>query len=405
MYTLLEINTHIRQVLALNFSTAIWVTAEIAQIGQSRGHFYFDLVQTRDGGDICAQAQAVLWANDHRRLSRQDGKMLDWVLREGLTVKMQVRVDFHERYGLKLQVLDIDPAFTLGALSAQRQNTLAALRAAGDLDRNKKLALPLVLQRLALISSEGAAGLQDFKAQLTQNAYGYAFACVLFQSAVQGERATIEIMQAFEQIAAQKQHFDLVVIIRGGGARLDLAAFDDLALCRMAAQMPLPILSGIGHDVDETVLDHVVFASLKTPTAVAEYIIQHNLHFETSLLQTGLQLSMTAKTQVQFAEQDILRLEQGIWSAGRWQSKSAAQRIETWAQQLPVLAQNRLKTSYQALAQAEAVCQALHPDAVLKRGFSITRKNGDALHSAERLQSGDVLETQLFEGRIISTVR
>lgn len=399
-YSLLDLNTQIRYAIALNFPEPLWITAEIAQVSEARGHVFLDLVQKREGeaGTIAAQAAAVLWQRQYRQLRLQLGQALDEALREGQEVRLQVRADFHERYGLKLTVLDADPAYTIGRLELQRRQTLKQLQAEGLLEHNRSLPLPHVLQRIAVISSEGAAGLQDFHEHLRQNPFGFAFQLHLFSSAVQGENLEAEFLQALQQISQQSRAFDCAVVLRGGGARLDLSGFDAPNVCRAAAQLPIPLLTGIGHETDETVLDRVAYAALKTPTAVADFLIQHNLFFENALLK---QAELLRKYAQQHLRQQHLRLTH--WeTATRWSAqthlRSILQQLTYLEQSVPTLAHQTLRRAHNALSRAETLYNALHPDAALRRGFSLTRKNGRVLTSTQDAQPGDVIETQMADG-------
>jgi exodeoxyribonuclease VII large subunit len=390
--------------MALNFPQPLWVHAEIAQIGESRGHFYLELVEKGEKQDIIAQAQGVIWAGDFRLMLSRHGLALRTVLREGLELKIQVRPDFHERYGLKLQIIDLDPAFTLGQLDLQRRQTVQALRDSGNLDKNRSLELPLVLQRLAVISSETAAGKQDFIRQLEDNSFGYQFELQLFSAAVQGKNSAEELLAALRSIAALPDKFDAVVIVRGGGSRLDLASFDTLELCMAAAQAPLPILAGIGHDVDETVLDMVANRSLKTPTAVAEFIVQHNLQFEGGVLEA---LELIRYFAIHSLKSSAVKLEQAIaetrWST-RQRLQSALFHVKAVEQNIPQLARQFFRHQFQAIEQVEAYCAAIHPENVLRRGFSLTTKNGKAVASPLDVLPGDTLETRVRDGIISSIV-
>jgi exodeoxyribonuclease VII large subunit len=403
--TLFELNEHLRRVVALNFPQPLWITAEVAQLGFSRGNYYLELVQKDEkSADLMAQAQAVIWMGTHRQLVARHGLAVQSVLREGVSLKLQVRPDFHERFGLKLQILDLDPAFTLGQLDLQRRQTVLALREAGLFDRNRQLPLPSVLQRLAVVSSETAAGLQDFRRQLAENMDGYQFDLELFSTAVQGKNAGQEILEALATIARQSDRFDAVVVVRGGGSRLDLAAFDDLAICSAAAQMPLPVLTGIGHDVDESVLDMVVSRALKTPTAVAEFILQHNQTFEGKVLM--------ALDQVRFAGLNLLKnsalqleyLAGEIRGVSRQHVYTARYRLDAVENSLPEWTTRFLQQRHEALNQLEAYCAAIHPENVLRRGYSITTKNGKAVASPSDVLPGDTLETQVHAGIIVSRV-
>ena len=405
MITLYDLNIHIRQAVALNFPQPVWITAEIAQLGESRGHFYLDLVQKEENSpEIRAQAQAALWAGEFRSLYRKIGQPLQQVLREGLSVKMQVRPEFHERYGLKLHITDIDPAYTLGQLDLQRRQTIEMLRKEGLFDLNRELGLPPVLQRIALISSETAAGRQDFLRQLEENRFGYTFEITAFQAAVQGAAAGPEISNALGLAGRNSRHFDCAVVVRGGGSRMDLSAFDDPVLCAAAARIPIPVLAGIGHDVDETVLDLVAHRSLKTPTAVAEFIVQHNMMFETEILEMAAAVKQLAGTTI---KSEQTRLDQTL-ATTRWMSLqlagNARGRLELTESRIPLLTRHFLKKQHLALDQAAGYCEALHPDNILRRGFSITTSNGNIVTDPAQLQPGSPLETRVKGGVVKSVV-
>lgn len=404
VHSLFDLQEFIRRVLALNFQQPVWITAEIGQASRSKGHYYLELIQKGEGEALVAQASAALWANDYRRLRTRLGADLDAVLQTGLQVKMQVKVDYHERYGLKFIVADLDPAFTFGEVDRLRRQTIDTLRSQGLLQRNAGLPVPPVLQRIAVVSSENAAGLQDFLQQLRGNEFGYVFDCQLFESSVQGVDAAAEIQYALRRIVAESAFYDCAVVVRGGGARLDLAAFDNLELCRTLAGMPLPVFTGIGHDIDETVFDLVAHTALKTPTAVAEFLIRHNLFFENNILQTAGELRALATFQVRLNELELNRREMEITLEGKQLLHRAARQLDNWEAMLPQWANAQLRTQYNFLDHAEALCEALSPEKVLQRGYSITMHNGKVLNNAQEIQPGDVLETRLADGNVQSQV-
>src|SRR5690606_4642205 len=220
------------------------------------------------------------------------------LLRPGLAVKLKVNVDYHERYGFKLIIEDIDPAFTIGQLAIQREAILQALSRKGLLDMNKRHALPVVIQRLAVISSSRAAGWIDFSEHLTSNRYGYAIRHVLFESAMQGQSVERDMLAAFDSIEARKEDFDAVAILRGGGGRTDLSVFDNQAVAERLAGFPLPVLVGIGHEIDQSILDVVAHSSLKTPTALADFIIEHNLAFDMRLERLSRVIRQAAEARI-----------------------------------------------------------------------------------------------------------
>ncbi|MCB9316666.1 MAG: exodeoxyribonuclease VII large subunit [Lewinellaceae bacterium] len=406
-YTLFDLQEYIRRVLALNFGEAIWVTAEIAQMSQSRGHLFVELVQKGPEADstLVAQVSAVLWQRDYQRLRLSMGNVLDELLVDGREVRLEVRVDYHERYGLKLVITDADPAYTFGRLELQRRQTIETLRGLDLLEKNRALPVPRVLQRIAVISSEGAAGFQDFREQLTQNAFGYAFQCRFFSSAVQGDRLESEMLAALDAVAIQAGRFDAVVILRGGGARTDLAGFDSLALCQRAAALPIPLFTGIGHDIDQTVLDMVAWSALKTPTAVADFLVQHNLFFENEIQGLAGKIRETAQSRVKRNALELTQLETTVRWAMQGKLRQEMQGLATLETTLANLLQQRLLRAHTQLDQAEHLCAALHPDSVLRRGFSITRTAGKVVTSVDEVRSGEALETQLKDGTLVSEFR
>lgn len=403
VYSLFDLAQHLRRVVALNFAEPFWITAEIAQAKLSRGHLYLELVQKGET-DIVAQNQAVIWARDLQRMRRQAGPAFDEVLQEGVQVKMRVRVDYHERFGLKLLPDEIDTAYTFGQLELQRRQTIQTLHAEGLLERNRALPMPLALQRIAVISSEGAAGLQDFREHLAGNTFGYRFDIQLFTAAVQGANVLPEVTAAFRAIQKKSKDFDCVVVLRGGGARLDLAAFDALELCRQAAMLPLPLFSGIGHETDQTVLDLVAYTALKTPTAVADFIVQHNLFFENNLMRLAAQLRTTGEYRLGVHQLELDRCATDLRWSGRNLLQNQQHQLDRIHQTLPLLSRKLLQRHFQHLQEAESLCTALHPDTILQRGFSLTLHQGRVVTAANQLRPGDQIVTKLREGAIVSKV-
>ena len=257
-YSLFDLNQFIRRVIALNLAQPVWIECEIGQCNISRSHYWLELIQqSEDNETVIAQASAVIWSKKHRQLRQQLGARLPQLLQEGMAVRLKVQVDYHERFGLKLMIDDIDSDYTLGQLALQRQAILQRLQQEQLLGRNAQTPLPTVVQRIAVISSARAAGYQDFVEQLNNNDYGYQYRLQLFPSAMQGAAVEKELFEQLQQIEQHRQRYDAVVIIRGGGSKLDLQAFDNYLLAQKVAQMPLPVLTGIGHDIDDTVLDAV----------------------------------------------------------------------------------------------------------------------------------------------------
>ncbi|MDX1667113.1 MAG: exodeoxyribonuclease VII large subunit, partial [Saprospiraceae bacterium] len=370
-FSLFELNEHIRRVLALNLPDPVWLTCEIAQVTESRGHFFLDLVQkSAEGEEIIAQSTAVLWKNTYRKLKRQTGAQLGGLLHDGMEVMLKAKVDFNERYGLKLVIEDVDPAFTLGQLEISRRRTIEKLRSENLLGANRQRSLPPAIKNIAIISSERAAGLQDFLREIEGNPYGYLFKMEVFPAAVQGQAAEQELLLRLEEVHEKAEQFDCLVIVRGGGARLDLRAFDQAELCRNAALFPLPIISGIGHEVDETVLDLVVHTAMKTPTAAAAFIVQQNLEFESRLLELSRQVYRSARERIyresMRIDQIALRTQQ---NAGRTIDHQCRD-LDTIRQQLPNLSRWLLTSHHRQLDEYEKLSRLLSLENTLKRGFT-----------------------------------
>lgn len=403
--SLFELNEFIRRVMALNFPEAVWLRAEIAQISQARGHFFIDLVEKEnEGKDIIAQAAASLWSRQHKILSKKYPDSIETLLSEGMEVLLRVKVDFHERYGLKLIVEDIDPAYTIGKLALQKQEILRQLEKLDLIEKNRQIPLPPVFQKIAVLTSERAAGFQDFREHLSENNFGYAFQIAVFQTAVQGQYVESELTAQLHAIAAKQKQFDCAVIIRGGGARLDLTAFDNLEIAKAIAHFPLPVFTGIGHDVDETVADMVAAKSLKTPTAVADFLIQHNLQFESTLASHKEIISKIAARKIHDGELDLENRKNKIGFSAKEQWKNNSRMLDYIAQELPGLSGKLVKNNLKNLEMAERSVQFLSPEATLRRGYSLTSKNGEILKKDDSISAGDIIETILSAGKISSKV-
>ncbi len=404
-HTLYELNEYIRRILALNLPAPVWVSCEIYQHSESRGHHFFSLVEKgATEGTIIAQSDAVLWKRPYQKLKRRIGKDLDQLLAAGTQVLLKAQVDFNERYGLKLLIEDIDLSYTLGQIEQQRRATLKRLQTEGLLELNPACRLPLAPKRLAVISSETAAGLEDFRRQLEENEYGYQFHYRLFAAAMQGERASAEITRQIQAIQNLTRPYDCIVIIRGGGARLDLAAFDQYELCAAAAQCPLPILTGIGHEIDEVLLDRVAHTALKTPTAVANFLIDRAAQLEGRLAELGHRLHQLAQQRFQGEGLRLQGYAKSVELLSRQQIRQAGQQLGQLQQQLPASARRHLRLETQRLEQFNEVIQLLSPEATLARGYSITTQNGKRA-SAQALRPGDTITTRLSDGDVKSTVQ
>ena len=272
--TLYELNQMVHETITISMPDEYWVEAEISDIREVRGHCYMELIQKDEYGNTpLARASAKCWKNKWMYISPHFERITGHILRAGMKILVQVYADFHETYGFSWIITDIDPTFTMGDMARKRQDIIRRLQEAGVLELQKELSLPLFTQRIAVISSEQAAGYGDFCNQLAENDYGFQFKLSLFRSIMQGEQIESSIISALNEINRQIDHFDVVVIIRGGGSTSDLSGFDSLLLAENVANFPLPVITGIGHDRDESVLDLVSHIRVKTPTAVATLLI------------------------------------------------------------------------------------------------------------------------------------
>lgn len=398
-YSLNALNNYIRRVLALNLPEPVWIQAEIWQVNTSRGHTYLELVQkSEDTDEIAAQASAVIWERNLRLLKSRYGKELDNLLRDGIEVRIKARVDFHERYGLKLNIEDIDPAFTLGQLELRRRQTLEALQLEGLLGRNAALPMPALVQHIAVISAETAAGYHDFCDQLLHNTYGYRYKLSLFPAAVQGAAALVEVPRQLRAIARQSYRFDAIVLIRGGGSRTDLAVFDELVVCRAAAESPLPILTGIGHETDESLLDLVAQLALKTPTAVAEWLIARSLHLDMTLGEAALRLQRLAQHRLQYEDQRLIHTQARFQALGRSLVQRRHDALQNAARELPGRARRRLQVATRELNHLAQLETLLSMETQLKRGFALVQQNNRLLTQAQQLQPEQEVVIQWQDG-------
>ncbi|HPL06662.1 MAG TPA: exodeoxyribonuclease VII large subunit [Bacteroidales bacterium] len=424
--TLYELNNMLRRGIRDLFPENLWVQAEIAECKENAsGHCYLELVEKQGDSDyLRARAKAVIWSNVWIFLREAFTQQTGSQLQAGQKILILVKPDFHELYGLSLVVLDIDPAYTVGEWALRRRAVLSRLEQEGVLELNKELDWPRLPQRLAVISSPTAAGLEDFRHQLQHNSGGFVIYTCLFPALMQGAQAESSILEALDRVLEHQELFDLVVLIRGGGATVDLSCFDGYELASALAQFPLPLLSGIGHERDRSVADMVAHTSVKTPTAAAELILscleQEDRKIEdmaASLLAMGQETISAGVRQLQFYKERIVQLSsaqknrgqlqiQKIESELRWAARERLQQrrhcLDAAVQTIGLLSPQILARQLQRLDVLKLKLEAYSPELQLKRGFSITLHQGRILHSAEGLPPGSLLETRLEDGRVFS---
>lgn len=405
--TLFELNHIVRSVLESSLDEEYWVEGEFADasIGFG-GHFYGEMVQKDEQGrNIVARARITCWARNYNIISLQFQKETGETLRRGLHVKLLVRVTFHEQYGYALNILDVDSSFTLGDMAKRRKEILMQLEEDGIIHDNKELPLPSLLKHIAIVSSAGAAGYGDFCNQLEHNDYGLFFHLKLFPAVMQGTNVEESIMTALASIADEAKRWDCVVIIRGGGATGDLSDFDSYPLAAAVAQMPIPVIVGIGHERDETVLDFVAHTRVKTPTAAAAFLIDNGAQQLARLddIQHRMMQGVTL-----LCERQKRRLEQltmRLTSAPRQRLLTEQHHLELLKNHCMQTARFMLQNAKLKLGNLEARYATLDPALQLKRGYSITyTADGKLLRSAKDLYPGDQLVTRLADGTVTSEV-
>ena len=391
--SLYQLNSLIKSELEAALSPSYWVIAEISELRENvKGHCYLELVE-KENNFIQAKIRANIWAYTYRTLSQQFQKATGSKLRTGIKVLFNVSIQFHEVYGMSLTVNDIDPNFTIGEKSRQREETIRKLREEGYLELNKALSLPLVPQRIAIISSTSAAGYGDFIDQLTNNSRGYDFKITTFNAIMQGNETEVSIGNALEEIKDRKAEFDCIVIIRGGGAQTDLDSFDAYGLAKLIAAAPLPVLTGIGHERDQTVADLVANTSLKTPTAVAEFIINGMDRYYNLIYDLNVRLERGIRDKFSRAKDELLFQKHRIERAGSSYLKQANNLLRDKQHMLKFASKAQLEKQKNQLHSISEKINLIDPETIFKRGYSITLKNGKSINT-QKIENGDLLVTK-----------
>ena len=404
--TLSQLNTHVNREMKSAFPATYWVMAETSDVRVNNRHCYLELVEKNPiGNSLIAKARAYIWANTFEILKPYFEQMTGRDFTSGLKILINVSIDFHPVYGYGLNICDIDPAYTLGDLQARRQAILRQLEEEGILELNKELEMPCLPQRIAIISSATAAGYEDFYRHLTDNRQGLVFYTHLFPAVMQGDQTEASIISVFNKIFEYRDLFDVVVIIRGGGATSDLSAFDSYELAANCAQFPLPVITGIGHERDDTVLDFISFHRAKTPTAVADFLIgqmeevaSELLYCQENIRNNSLEILELVNERLKIITAHLPLNSMNLLNVKQSLLEMLRMKICNGATQMILTYDSRLK-------EAESFFQYSSPDFILAKGYSITLKNGKAVKSAKELLKGDVIETVLAEGKIESTIK
>ena len=469
-FTLSQLNESIKDTLQDAFPTTVWVVAEVSEMKENRsGHCYMELIE-KEGNDIIARSRATIWSYTFRMLKPYFETTTGQQFSQGIKILVQVVVEYHPAYGLSLNVKDIDPTYTVGEMAMQRKEIISRLQTEGIFEMNKELELPLVPQKIAIISSATAAGFLDFMNQLNTNESGFVFYTKLFESTMQGAETVPSIINALERIFQYEDFFDAVVIIRGGGATADLSSFDDYDLAYNITQFPLPVITGIGHEKDDTIIDLVAHTRMKTPTAVAEFLITGVARFYERLLDMENEIVQFARNTIDEEQNRLERIaaslnysvsgfinekQMRITKMGNELQQNVSQfsfkkkyeinnlkhdlesvvslwfvevknRMEQKRRVLKrvvgesLLKENSMLVHYKDLITSksrkmifreqekihinENSVRLLNPENILKRGYSLTLKDGEILKSAEQLKINDEIETRFADGEVKSKI-
>ena len=448
VYTLSQLALIIKEVISVSFNSSIWVKAEISELHENRnGNCYLELIEKDINSEkIIARLRAIIWDRTYRLLKPYFEQSTQMTLKAGINVLVNVNIEFSEIYGITLIIRDIDPSYTIGNVELQRAQVINKLIADGVFDMNKQLEFPLVPQNVAIISSETAAGYIDFIHHLENNEYGFKFYVKLFKAFMQGDEAEASIINALDSIA--KENFDVVVITRGGGSKSDLACFDRYNLCNHICQFPLPVISAIGHERDVSVVDMVSNTRVKTPTAAAQFIIDKVAEFWFNMLNTYEEILTNVKNLVNYQEQFLIYASEKIKN-----TKHILKNLETSFNSLIANISNRAnavinlnyhylqssmlklmplckmniskKDVYLSVLQEkikefshrklslqlakieslEKIIIASDPKILLKKGYSITKKEDKTIKYSNEVSTGEQITTILYSGEIVSIVK
>jgi len=450
VYTLLEISESISRAFQKWYASPYWIKAEMNKLNHypHSGHCYPDLVE-RHEGKVVAQIRANLWATDFNRINTQFLQILKEPLKDGINILFLAKVNYHPVYGISLHISDIDPSYTLGDLEREKLETIGRLKSEGVFFQNKSLKLPPLPQRIAIISVETSRGFADFKSVIEGNAWGYSFFYMMFPSLLQGEKAVDSIIFQLNNIRKVLHHFDLVAIIRGGGGDVGLSSYNNYRLAYETATFPIPVLTGIGHSTNETVSEMVAWKNAITPTELADFLIQQFHNFSVPLHEAEMKLMELPKQKIenentrlfdkvryfksltmnvlavhhnQFINQtfgfrqavsrtiyqekaNLNQLGLNLKNVVRHSVSTNVEQLKTQTEQLNKGSKLLLKNMFAGLSLTEKQVNLLHPANVLKRGYSITRRNGKAVTNISEIGEGEQIETTLFAGKIISEVK
>lgn len=402
--SLSEILEQVRETLGREFPDSYWIVAEILELHENRnGHCYLELIEKSSENDtMLARARGTIWASRYSMLRPFFETTTGTRLRSGIKLLCKASLEFHSQYGFSLNITDIDPSYTLGDLARKKQEVIRKLREDGVMEMNRELPFPAVPQRIAVISSETAAGYGDFMESIRNNSHGFQFFTRLFPAVMQGDEAPRSITGALDRIYEAELEFDCVAIIRGGGSKADLESFNHYDLAYFITQFPIPVITGIGHERDESVADMVAARALKTPTAVAEFLVDQLLAFEfrLSALYDQLALSVKGIVQVHSAALDRFRNDLVHYSREFLERRKEKVRQEGLLLGRGVAGLVTRKRDHLTLLETRTAL--VNPVNILKRGYSMTMLDGKVVVRSRDVKPGDILDTRLYQGTVRS---
>ena len=426
--SLYELNSIVRDVIEMSMPDSYWVEAELSEAREGYGgHCYMELIEKDERSNTpIAKAHAACWRNSWMLLRPHFERVTGQQIHAGMKVLLKVHPQFHENYGFSWIVDDIDPTYTMGDMARKRQEIIATLKAEGVFELQKELELPMFCQHIAVISSATAAGYGDFCNQLADNEYGLRFVTELYPAIMQGEGVEQSVIRALNRINEEYERWDCVVIIRGGGATSDLSGFDTLELAENVANFPLPIITGIGHERDESVLDMISYQRVKTPTAAAAFLIDYLTRVYAKVIDAQETIVNEVKHRLQMERMRLDRLSNQIPTLFSLVKSKQGAHLDKLMNRMTSAVQNRLLLSHRKmdmlsskiqpsidkkmvkelhrLEMLEQRCKALDPELLLRRGYSITLKDGKCVRNADELRKGDIIETKFAKGTAKSVV-
>lgn len=403
--TLTELQRLVKSTLDERFVLPIWISAEISEIKVNySGHCYMELIEKEgDKNTPTAQTRAVIWRNVYPRVADDFEFQTGQQLKTGIKILAKVIVTYHELYGFSLQIIDIDPAYTLGEVERQKQITINQLQKDGVWEMNHQIQMPIVAQRVAVVSSANAAGYQDFCKEASASAY--AIKTTLFDAVMQGDAAEESLVGALCRIAEKQELFDVVVIIRGGGSTNDLGCFNSYRLCSHITQFPLPVITGIGHDKDTSIADMVAHTTLKTPTAVAHWIVERISAFDATLDSAAMRLHEVAVAATHSQEILLERLRAELCRHSQTLLASHKFTAEALVRSLPLAVTEFIDRQRIKLSTASDAVESRSPQRILQLGFAIVRNGSSVVKSVNEVVIGDTISIEIADGIIQTEVK